>query len=339
MKKITIPVTLALSLFSFQPTHAQITQAIHQPQAGDSSIRYFVDTANVVEGANGTGLTWDFTNLQILPIRDTIHYLLPTVDQLTVFPDADLVMHQKNPFYLVSGSFANPDRTFLQLFPDSTLYLGWEESFSADNGPSVMSNPAKLMDYPFVYGNIISDSLAGTFSGFALFNYSGHTNVTAAASGTLMLPTGTYNNVIKIVEQDNITPGYPAKLYNRLITFFDPAIREPLFTIQYAIGGNKVAWINDPILLKSDPATEIVDFSVYPNPSQGPVKLRFTATHANHAVVKICNLAGQEIFAQSLIIHAGVNDLKIDTQLPAGLFSVTVDQAGTACIAWLLRIE
>lgn len=73
---------------------------------------------------------------------------------------------------------------------------------------------------------------------------------------------------------------------------------------------------------------DLQDYQLFPNPADGNVRLRFKAG-ALPTVVKISDLNGKQMFRERLNRFDGAYDEQIDLQdLPAGTYSLTIEQAG-----------
>lgn len=315
---------------------AQVTQAMHQPAAGDIQFRYFIDTATIDEGPNGMGQTWDFSSLQLLPLIDTLTYRMPVAADLSYFPTADLALDQWQPESYVYSAFNYPETEFFELYADSMRHLGYMHPIGADDGPSVMDDPAKLIEYPFTFSNNFLDSLSGEFYGFGVFTYHGFTEVAGMGMGTLILPGGTFTNVVKVVENDVMLSGFIAKPYKRSVYFYSPDYSEPLIVIRN-YPGSKVAWGTQDFMLAAEPPSVISGMTVFPNPSAEQATLRFGASHSGMARVNITNLAGQQVSGFDLSFHSGSNEVKLP-ELPLGLWLLSL-QTGEEKpqSAWIFR--
>lgn len=71
------------------------------------------------------------------------------------------------------------------------------------------------------------------------------------------------------------------------------------------------------------------DVTVVPNPSTGPVTVRFTATTAGKVAITVMNSSGAPLFGIDAIAKIGSNQVPLDlSALGSGSYSVVVSGAG-----------
>lgn len=71
---------------------------------------------------------------------------------------------------------------------------------------------------------------------------------------------------------------------------------------------------------------QLRDFNLFPNPSEGDLRLRFQA-EAEPTVIKITDLNGKQMYRERLNRFDGQYDQNLDlSDLPAGLFLLTIEQ-------------
>lgn len=136
-------------------------------------------------GVAGTNVSWNFTNLDTTLGSHNTAAKLPS----------------NTPFAVNFPSSCNYAVEFDDIFGSEYLYTkldnsNWE-SYGTMN--AIYSNPEKLMSFPFQYNSFFKDTFNdadGDFRGFK--------NVKADAYGTLTLPTGVFNNVLRVNSTDTL---------------------------------------------------------------------------------------------------------------------------------------
>ncbi len=168
-------------------------QCSSHPAYGDSTMGTTIqyDTAGVLSGSAGTSIIWDYSSLTV----DTTgflshHYFDPsTTPGSSNFPGANLA--DLTPVGVYS---------YFKYSPDSITYLGnWVESVNCEIG----WDPQRQTVCPFSFGQSFSDLFSRYRCGAGAYCHT-YTNrtTTCDGEGTLILPSGTFNNVarLKIVE-------------------------------------------------------------------------------------------------------------------------------------------
>lgn len=209
--------------FAFAQT--TLTQANHfAPSEGIRYTRYKCDTTGIVAGAGGENAIWDFSNISLAPtFIDAGTYVLPGLTQYsTSFPDANLaeVLSSNQTFYYTDNA-------------DSISLLGYVTVSGTNISQVTYTDPFTLLSYPFTYGDNFSDIAARTYAnitGTATYN------VTADGYGTLVLPIGTFHNVLRLHSEANFNDvsatGTFFELQDDLYEWFDGIHPKPLLSIR-----------------------------------------------------------------------------------------------------------
>ncbi len=188
MKLNTTTKTLlwAMMLFSFfyaEKATAQISlnRANNYPQIGDSFTRIVCDTQGITEGESGENVTWDFSDLTILGTGTSGTYLEPSETGVAAdFPDANLAQDAGNNVYL-----------FYNVSDTEVAHLGYNnEGFVL-----TYTEPQIEKVFPFTYGDSntnVATRVYGDNTGTAT------TEINADAYGTLILPSGSFENVLRV---------------------------------------------------------------------------------------------------------------------------------------------
>ena len=158
---------------------AQLTlnRISHVPRPGDDLAKQQVVFQS--PGSNGTGVIWDFSELENIKDHYALHYITPSEYSDTIIGVERRTMF----FYRLSG--------------DSLFALGYENPTTSIR----YVNPETILQFPFPYGR----SVTGYFSGIGNYcgkqdvRLSGRTAVTADATGAIVLPGGdTLRNVLRV---------------------------------------------------------------------------------------------------------------------------------------------
>ncbi len=192
MKKILFP-TLGLVLMSQSFAQITLTEYTSLPEGGDIPLYSHVNiqAADIQESSTGANQTWDFSNFT------------PNTNSEVEFQFSDAS----------SSSYAS-------LFPTSNLYVfnpaspNYESFILADQdgyrltGTTTYDQSTTLtitegwhiLKFPMTYNTTYTDSLNGHVSGNSTLSYTrrGNTIMTADGYGSLVLPYGTVDNVLRV---------------------------------------------------------------------------------------------------------------------------------------------
>jgi len=112
-----------------------------------------------------------------------------------------------------------------------------------------------------------------------------------------------------------------------LNTYNKPNVR---FKIEWISGGGNNLFLDDINLSSSNAISEIVllqsTTELYPNPSNGEVRLQFESSSTNQAMIKVMTLAGGIVYQKNnLYAQPGLNDLDLNLRhLSPGMYLVSL---------------
>ena len=166
------------------------------------------------------------------------------------------------------------------------------------------------------------------------FEY-GSASFFADAYGTLILPTGTYNNVLRIHQISNytdssITSGGPALTTYRRDTYlwYTPGFRSPLLAAYYDIDIHGVPELAQ-VYYYTQTATGITnytlneqDIKIYPNPATDNLYLQLQLPAATSATISITDILGRPMNNPKFMnLPYGRQTISIPIQmLPTGIY-------------------
>ena len=300
--------------------NAQSLTSVNEPGIGETGVMYECQsTFSNYSSTNGTGVIWDFSTLTAAPNNPSriISVLTPDTN---CFSTASKMTKIPNFISSYWGSTVN----------DKTSYgFKFHEPTSGDILVKFNSDPEKVMSYPFAVTNSFTDTYSGTCYNKTLTSPSGSActgTITASidGQGTLILagPT-TFTNVIrhKVVETSNTTFLYmsqniPATItrtqydyYNTSGTSKLPIFSHATVTISTGVITNSISLVLSSInpfgvgLIE----TQVSDFSVYPNPSQG--KVTISGDFSENASAVVLDQIGRNIASIENVTNGSSFDL------------------------------
>ena len=226
-KKIfyTFFITVILNFFAIVNLHSQITIGNnHIPIFGDQFIIHDVDTTGVNPGGSGANQTWNFSSINVLTDSVVFNWVDPaTTPYAASFPNADIAeCNQIGCYYY---TFAGGDLSNIGSGVGDTIQL-----------ITILTDPEIVFKVPFTYTNTYTDNFSGTVNAAVTIIRNGTITKTADAYGTIILPTGTYNNVLRINFLEDVTDsiaGIP--VVTRTVTdnysWYSAQYKFPIFSI------------------------------------------------------------------------------------------------------------
>ncbi|MBB4807495.1 hypothetical protein HNP38_002801 [Chryseobacterium defluvii] len=283
------PVLLLLATCSLYSAQTTITKAFNDPIIGETVNNNTVN-GTVDNSATGADTTFNNASLTQGAAAPTI-YSAPTASEISTFPGTTIKMTGSGNTILYKQSSSKLEITGL-ITPDATL------NFSTNNGT--------FISYPAAYGYTETDNAQGTFtSSAANGNFSGTINISADASGVLMIGAKTYTNILRIksVQVFNLTvSGFPVgTITNTAYSYYDNTHKFPLLSFTSAninipaLSMNQTTTgaqaLNEAFLAAEDHFSKKENLKIYPNPAQDFIEIK--GNSKDYSTVKVYSLDGK----------------------------------------------
>jgi hypothetical protein len=318
MKKTLPALLLALvstSAFAQIPT----LTASNNPIIGDTYKVYSTDTFNA--GAGGASASWNFSTLTIHS-TDTVYYSACSASPYcSTFPGTTLWYH----------SAGTTNHLYFNATSAKQSVVG-----TRSTGNIPYSNSEDLLRFPLTYTNTYIDTFAATYTSTSTFSRKGTVTVTADGYGTLILPTGTYTNALRVHRVEDYSDtmvgfpfgfGYLTDMY----TWYVPGARSELLSlVSFTISGastTKYAYYTSV----QPSAVSILHNSVnevetYPNPVKGELNIQFSVNESADIRISIVDMIGKELAVISNeIFDNGTHNLAYNTSsLPIGMYLLRI---------------
>jgi Secretion system C-terminal sorting domain len=313
MKKLFTTLMLtAVASFAFKATaqFVTITPANQIPAAGDSV--HYVDANSFGFDPIGTGpvtaKVWDnsllFNSGTFYDYNWVLPASVPTALGRDSFPTATIARGESG----ATGYF------FYQPTANNIDRVGWFGSTS-NFGIYEDNTVATEYHFPITAGNTVSSSYYGRFAPFNVGEDSvnietGTLTINADMQGTMILPTGTFTNVLRL---------HVVELFHIKTYLFGLAIQDDIVQDDYYY------WFNDsifqPILvsgvttINGSPQTPVLRYqpissstgintegivatpTIYPNPSKGIFTIKNADNHLTNSSIEIYNVVGEKIYS------------------------------------------
>ena len=283
-----------LSIFlAINAVNAQITlTANNNFNVGQTLVFKTLDPDLFDSGANGANVTWDYGNLTPTNTGSTEVKDPTDLPNGNLFPSANIstqdAISNNEAYYLNSSNAFS--------FYGGVTYGGPSPAYT------VYTDPQDWIRYPMTYEDNFSDTFSGTVETSAVFSRDGMTNVVADAYGTLITPSGTFNNVLRIKTEMDYTDIFSSLEIDYTETrylWYDAETGFPLMTHQdLDISGNPFStwsYIDASPLKTSSVLAQEINLSVFPNPTTDKITIAFNLKEKETVAISVCNLLGKEV--------------------------------------------
>ncbi len=300
MKKIYLSL---LSLAFGLTVNAQtLTDANHSPAVGDMSTTWQCDSLAITPGASGAGATWNFGT--IATHSSVVNNYTAAVNTNTSYPI---------PGVAVASSINNI--SYYKSTATDLKYWGGNIFVGGLSATLVYTASAITASYPMSLNGTANSVTGGSISIPSLSQngtFTGNSKTLADGTGTLILPSGTYNNGIRVLTTQTIN--FTAPLGSGTVTqvnydYYEAGVKNSLFTIStstFQIGPPFSSTSSQTIVTRSNPSTvgvkenkqNVIDLVVFPNPSSAT--LNFATESKEAKLVLIYDVTGKLVDTQTI---------------------------------------
>ncbi|MCB9163929.1 MAG: T9SS type A sorting domain-containing protein [Flavobacteriales bacterium] len=277
---------------------------------------YFTPPASGVANA-----TWDYSG----------YTSTSTIESAWVAPAAGAPFGTTVSEYLAPGVYGHYKAT-----ANSFEQIGQ----SAASSSLGCSNGILLFTYPFTFDDVVNDTYACTGSTFGeSFTRTGTVDIEGASWGTLILPHGTFTNVLLIdIEQHHedvlaSDPEWPTN-YNAFTQFFvKPGLRHPLLANYevYQVPGQLFTYsrmLDASEVGVAEALNNAIGIDLLPNPARDQVDVVF-GSGADRITLEVIDATGKVVLVEQHNAQGpGIQRQQLDlSSLQAGVYSVRVINA------------
>lgn len=321
MRHILLSITaVAATLSSIaQPT---LTAANSNPVPGDKFYGVYCNTTGVSKGPSGAAVTWDFSTLTAVGYDSIAYVACAGTTYCDTFPGSTVATEYDGDFdYFITDA-------------SGFYYTGYGMS----GGCAIYSDYSTRMVYPFTYNSTHVDDYSMVQAAFSTWSY-GKDSMLADGWGTLILPTGTYSNVLRVryrvYSTDSFAMTTPADVNRRLseqYLWFMPGMHMPLLSMYFDTSGTGTLDLWDVEYFSGTPVgvknTKISanDATILPNPADGASHIHLNMQTAGNVQVTITDIVGRQVGAPLQQYAAkGITDINLDVAaLPSGMYMVNI---------------
>lgn len=225
MKKLLF---FGLLIVALNTKAQQLSTYQHVPLPGDMHATLVCDSTGVLPGNSGAGTLWDFSSLSVNS-SSVITYTSSTNSNPT-YPGA-----------WVQTSSSNGFSSYYSFTNTNLYYHGGNIPLNISGTPVTAifnyTSPAVYANYTLALNTTTTSNTAGSYTASVLNGtFTGICNLLADATGTLVLPSRTFNNILRVVTTQTITTntGFGSmviNLYNYEYFETNSNVKHPLLTI------------------------------------------------------------------------------------------------------------
>ena len=329
MKKLYLSITgifCALIMIA-QPT---LDYPQNAPAIGDIMAIQFVSCEGLTQGPAGPDVTWDFSELTNTWEPGLITVISPAdAPAGNDFPDANIVMNMNDTIF----TYAKTDATGI-------YYLGSQITTAMIPVLFKYSDIRTYLEFPFTYGDAFTDTYEGVSTAMMTeIRLSASSSVTADAYGTLLLPNGTFTNVLRTLTTDvEIDSIFVKGMFVSTMTtnrtqyhWFAPDSKGPLFSMEVSdCSGDcdtTCYYTMQESIIGEAPAGSISELSIFPNPADEYVVVELNSFANAEIAVSIVNQVGQLVQTRTLTasVQSRINEKFEISDLPPGIYFVNVN--------------
>lgn len=319
-----------------QPT---LTYSGNAPQIGDIYNLHFVDAEGLSEGGSGANQVWSYTDLSVIESSQTTVMDPSATPFAADFPEANAA------FLFEAGNY-----TYAVINTNYVENVGIAAEESGIDFIIHYTNPVRIINFPFAYGNSYTDDYQGNYTmQMMTVTQSGTRTFTADAYGTLTTPEGTFNDVLRVKsvhsEVDSFFMG-TMFLYANTGTIEDYAwytnsAKEPLFNLTYytnsVTGTDTTAYYSGAPTFVPEPMHDEVCMKLYPVPAED--RMHITLSSGQTANLNIYDISGKKVFTGEGIEFQKDDPKAIDVSgLAPGTYFIHVhNQNLTVCRKFLKK--
>ena len=253
------------------------------------------DPSGVSSGSAGVNQIWDYSTLTSLADTSTEWMLDPSLTTHgNLFPSANLVVKVSN------GQFTYVNKTIDE--NNIVGYIDTTSSFPATLYP----NPMLIAKRPLTYTTVITDTFM--LSGSSAL---GIVTLDPDAYGTLILPNGTYSNVLRV----KISQVHPWFTYN-VYVWFDGISKSALLKID---NQPNVEYLLSETVIGITEIKKQKTFNFYPNPTRNQLifesegKGELVVTNNEGQAVNRISIKDQQTIISTANLISGVYQLTFTT--------------------------
>jgi hypothetical protein len=321
---------LILAMFNLNDLFSQVilTSENNNHQLNDQYLSTIV-MDSISPGDNGANILWDFSLINSGGITRTYNVIPPSEAAYSfAFPTANYVIQ-----FLENDTYYNK---FYRVDSLKKEYLG--NSTSGINSDFTgLTNTEDMIVYPMYYTSTFSDNFywVDNIGNNILFYFNGVKYVAADSFGTIILPTGVFTDVLRIVDStiirvtSSIGPPNEGWITKLKYSWYSESKKHPIFSIFHEenIFYDDTLYFNnyeifDYVTNDINETCKNDDILIYPNPSKGQVTIEIKNYNLDNYSLIIIDQYGKKVL-NKIDIKSQIIYLK-QGELPKGVYTILI---------------
>lgn len=297
-----------------------LTSSDFSPVIGEIFYGDLLDSVSlsvIAPGPGGANQTWNFANITAL-VPDTASVIsrIGTPAE-TSFPTADYSMSHTvdNSYYYY---YASTDRVS-------------EAGVAFDGGITIVyDNAIDWLRFPMTYNDTYIDSIHGSYSAQSIqVTRAGNVTALADAYGTLILPSGTFNNVLRVRYNETITDSSSNGQFQATIELFVwilPGFNYALLSHSTTTTGGQTStnggMFTSQLVSNPEALSSIKSYVLSPNPTSHSTWVRYALTKPAPVSLQLVDIHGREVHSKDFgKQNPGLYDYELEVaDLAPGLY-------------------
>lgn len=230
-------------------------------------------------GTAGANQTWNYATLALTLLGTSTNSTVAVAPFSGNFPLANLYVKIAANGGNDTFAFYNSSSTKLELLGysnNSTVLVNFSP------------NPQTIYNFPFTYNLVVNDTYSTTLDPTANNPFT----VTYDSYGTLILPFGTFNNVIRSKKLDGINPEYTWFTQNPYKIIMTAGV------VSFGALAVRVFNSNNLSLNQNQPTQKL---EIYPNPTNGNLTIKNIDFSNNNNFINVYDVFGNQIIKNQKI--------------------------------------
>lgn len=327
MKQVSLLFATLLLSVAVSAQSPNITNVIASSLTGRTVNAHYVSAPTFDEGNAGAAQTWDFSSYTF-PAAGSSSYINPSTaygySNFTTCTDA-----------LQSIAGGTTSTTFDKLTGNIYSLIGVSQTGPQGNVSIIYDNPLDIYRFPMTMNNTFTDNFhayANYGSGMTL-GRGGSITALVDGYGTLKTPAGTFINTLRVRLSQTINDTFylSGNYYSddqTVTTSYNwIAQTHPGLTLMNISSGSSYTQTIDYAYYVDGTPTGIdemandkIQFSVFPNPSNGIIHLNF-AEYLPNATISLFDVTGREVYTKQV---TDISETIHAHELPAGIYLLKV---------------
>lgn len=325
MKKFYLAIA-GLAVMNISNAQITLTGATSNPVLGQMNTIHTYDATTMTEGPAGANVTWDFSTIasqssasSTVVAPNTLTYGAPFLST------SDIAWGDGN------------SEAYYEANANKQSIVGIVQGAN-DIVDNYVTNPREFLVYPLSYGTVYNETFSGTQdNNIAQIQMirSGTITIEADAHGSLIMPYGTLNNVLRVkihtVYSDEFMGSVIATYDDLLYLWYNLNTKHWLLSYDvFDLSGTQTiisGYYLDPLLVGVDEEANFgTSLMVYPNPASDQVNVEYQLQKGADVNIIVTDLLGKQVMQ----IHRennmqGAHKEILDvSDLPTGMYIVSL---------------